>query len=698
MSRFGLVKWLMVGVVAVMLTACGGDDGASAQDIAVSTFRAYAQDPATADAPDAEDYDALGVDLHGHSITEINAYIAQLGDPDAVDTKAELDAIAAALGVTILDTDGDGTYDAFDTDDDGDGVADGSDAFPLDASESVDTDGDGIGNNADTDDDGDGVADGSDAFPLDAHESVDTDGDGVGNNADTDDDGDGISDADEDAAGSDRLDPDSLAWGGKVYQVVTSPHTGYKWLDRNLGASQVCTTYDDANCYGDYYQWGRSADGHEDKNSDITSIQATSLTPGHSKFIKDNTDWVDASSDDDVLRAVYWSKSDGSSVCPVGFRVPTLNELRAETLDNGVSDSDTAFSNFLKLPSAGLRVSDTVSYESSKGFVWTSSAVHDVSARSIFFKDASSSQVSIYRRSGVSVRCMKPIVTTDAPPVITINGRTPVSIIQFSSYVDAGATATDDVDGAVMVSVAGTVDTDTVGSYTITYTAIDSAGNSATATRTVNVTNTFMFKGKEYGVVKSPYGTGKVWLDRNLGASQVCTALDDADCYGDYYQWGRNADGHEDSGSATTATQATDVNNAGNSFITSDNANDKDWAKAADGDGSSRSDNWSKTDGSSVCPTGFRVPNIDEFNAELFDAGSAVIQNREDAFNSFLKLPSAGNRNYSSGSPSGQGSEGGVWSISVSGSDSLVTDFAGGGAAAIDYGRSYGFSVRCVRD
>ena len=35
------------------------------------------------------------------------------------------------------------------------------------------------GNNADTDDDGDGVEDSSDAFPLDAAESVDTDSDGT---------------------------------------------------------------------------------------------------------------------------------------------------------------------------------------------------------------------------------------------------------------------------------------------------------------------------------------------------------------------------------------------------------------------------------------------------------------------------------------------------------------------------------------
>ena len=82
------------------------------------------------------------------------------------------------------DFDGDSTPDDTDTDDDNDGVVDGDDAFPLDATESVDTDSDGIGNNADTDDDGDGVSDIDDTFPLDATESSDFDGDGVGDNTD----------------------------------------------------------------------------------------------------------------------------------------------------------------------------------------------------------------------------------------------------------------------------------------------------------------------------------------------------------------------------------------------------------------------------------------------------------------------------------------------------------------------------------
>ena len=95
------------------------------------------------------------------------------------------------------DTDDDGCFNLEDTDDDGDGIEDLEDSFPLDSTEYIDDDGDGIGNNADTDDDGDGIEDLEDAFPLDHNEDTDNDGDGIGNNADTDDDGDGVLDYDE---------------------------------------------------------------------------------------------------------------------------------------------------------------------------------------------------------------------------------------------------------------------------------------------------------------------------------------------------------------------------------------------------------------------------------------------------------------------------------------------------------------------
>ena len=51
-------------------------------------------------------------------------------------------------------------------DTDNDGISDSQDAFPTDPTEWLDTDGDGVGDNADLDDDGDGVPDVGDDYPL----------------------------------------------------------------------------------------------------------------------------------------------------------------------------------------------------------------------------------------------------------------------------------------------------------------------------------------------------------------------------------------------------------------------------------------------------------------------------------------------------------------------------------------------------
>ncbi len=73
-------------------------------------------------------------------------------------------------------------------------------------------------------------------------------------------------------------------------------------------------------------------------------------------------------------------------------------------------------------------------------------------------------------------------------PVITLSGTPDVTIETGGSYTDAGATATDDVDGSITPSVDNPVDPNVIGSYTITYSAMDSAGNAAVpVTRTVHV-------------------------------------------------------------------------------------------------------------------------------------------------------------------------------------------------------------------
>ncbi len=76
-------------------------------------------------------------------------------------------------------------------------------------------------------------------------------------------------------------------------------------------------------------------------------------------------------------------------------------------------------------------------------------------------------------------------------PVITLNGSASISIVQGSTFTDPGATATDDRDGNITskIVVSGSVNTGTAGTYTLSYNAKDTAGNSATTlTRTVTVT------------------------------------------------------------------------------------------------------------------------------------------------------------------------------------------------------------------
>ena len=75
-------------------------------------------------------------------------------------------------------------------------------------------------------------------------------------------------------------------------------------------------------------------------------------------------------------------------------------------------------------------------------------------------------------------------------PYIILNGSATINHEQATSYVDAGATATDFIDGSVTVTTLGLVDSDTAGVYTLSYSATDTEGNvSRVLTRTVTVTS-----------------------------------------------------------------------------------------------------------------------------------------------------------------------------------------------------------------
>ena len=74
-------------------------------------------------------------------------------------------------------------------------------------------------------------------------------------------------------------------------------------------------------------------------------------------------------------------------------------------------------------------------------------------------------------------------------PKIELAGGSTITLNVGESYSEPGFTATDDQDGDITskVKVSGTVNTSKAGTYTITYSVSDSAGNKGTAKRTVKV-------------------------------------------------------------------------------------------------------------------------------------------------------------------------------------------------------------------
>ena len=76
-------------------------------------------------------------------------------------------------------------------------------------------------------------------------------------------------------------------------------------------------------------------------------------------------------------------------------------------------------------------------------------------------------------------------------PVITLTGDSIMTLTKGTAFVDPGATATDNIDPDLTASIVatGTVNINVPGTYRVTYTVVDAAGNVATKTRAVIVQN-----------------------------------------------------------------------------------------------------------------------------------------------------------------------------------------------------------------
>jgi len=201
-----------------------------------------------------------------------------------------------------------------------------------------------------------------------------------------------------------------------------------------------------------------------------------------------------------------------------------------------------------------------------------------------------------------------------------------------------------------------------------------------------NYGNEISFTTQSMAFANVTSATGKVWMDRNLGASRVATSSTDTSAYGDLHQWGRGSDQHQSRKSLTTTTQST-TDIPGNANFILPPTPITDWRNPPN------VNLWQGVNGTNnPCPTGYRLPTEAEWNAELL---SWTTKNADGAFASPLKLTVGGSRELLI---TNTGVSGSYWSSTVSGDGSRYLNFSNTGAFVLTHNRVYGGSIRCIKD
>jgi len=190
-------------------------------------------------------------------------------------------------------------------------------------------------------------------------------------------------------------------------------------------------------------------------------------------------------------------------------------------------------------------------------------------------------------------------------------------------------------------------------------------------------------------VVEVKSKTGRIWMDRNLGAIEAAQSSTHTNSFGYLYQWGRNSDGHQFRKSQTSKKLATTYLPNKPDFILSEKS-PTDWIKAP------KDNLWQGVNGiNNPCPAGFRLPTSAEFDEEI---ATWISKDANGALVSPLKLPMAGYRANSNGEVTDSGFSGDYWTSTVEGMYARGLYFDAKSTSTDIGGRSVGVSVRCIKN
>lgn len=127
-------------------------------------------------------------------------------------------------------------------------------------------------------------------------------------------------------------------------------------------------------------------------------------------------------------------------------------------------------------------------------------------------KDLQAKIVALQNQAPIIKTVEKLVTAPDTlAPRLTIKGLSTMHMLAGEGFTDEGVIALDNIDSKVNVNVSGEVDTHKAGTYTLTYTSTDAAGNTATIKRKVTV--------------EAPLALAKLYFEMNSSEFPAETAL-----------------------------------------------------------------------------------------------------------------------------------------------------------------------------
>jgi uncharacterized protein (TIGR02145 family) len=237
--------------------------------------------------------------------------------------------------------------------------------------------------------------------------------------------------------------------GETVSYTTVRGADGNIWLQQNLGSAAIATAMNDQDAYGDLYQWGRWADGHQKRDSETSDTVANPNNPRGArevggKFLISSPSWWDTRELTDTWRAENAdavTDTNGCDPCRAlgeGWTLPTQDDWTTLINEEHITSAATGFASNLKLSATGYRSNTNggFTFAGERGYYWSATTANTGGKYVYLSTSIANPSSGAPRGQGAAIRCVKL-----APRIIEVTGVT-ISIQGSAQPVIATANGT----------------------------------------------------------------------------------------------------------------------------------------------------------------------------------------------------------------------------------------------------------------